>query len=307
MKILLLPFLILIFSCSNSPDYSTVEWLEWKKDSISNFPKDTWAKYTSPEEAGWSTKKLNDAKRFWENSQSSAFLAVYDGSILISWGEVDRRFLCHSVRKSLDNAMYGVAIDQGLIDLNATLGDLNITEITPLTTEEKEATVKDLIRSRSGVYLPAAYSLMPKRPERGSAKPGEKWFYNNWDFNVNQTILEEQTNMSIEGFFKNNIAVPLNMQDFRLMDVYDHKEVRSQHPAHPFRMSARDLARFALLFLNNGDWKRKQIISSDWIEESILPHSKLSENDIGEGDYGYLWWVSVMTDLRIWVCIMRPD
>ena len=108
-------------------------------------------------------------------------------------------------------------------------------------------------------------------------------------------------------FFKNNIAVPLNMQDFRLMDVYDHKEVRSQHPAHPFRMSARDLARFALLFLNNGDWKRKQIISSDWIEESILPHSKLSENDIGEGDYGYLWWVSVMTDLRIWVCIMRPD
>src|SRR5690554_6247319 len=154
MRPLTITFIVfLFFSCSKSVDYSSAEWLNWKKDSVSNFPYKNWMKYKTPEEAGWSTELLNEAKRQWEASQSSAFLVIYDGAVLVSWGEIDRRFLIHSARKSLDNAMYGVAVDQGLIDLKTTLAELNITEITPLTPQEKEATVMDLIRSRSGVYL----------------------------------------------------------------------------------------------------------------------------------------------------------
>jgi hypothetical protein len=82
------------------------------------------------------------------------------------------------------------------------------------------------------------------------------------------------------------------MQDFRLLDVYDHKEVRSQHPAHPFRMTARDLARFGLLYLNNGKWLDQQIIPSSWIKESTIVHSYLTKDDIGNADYGYEWWIS---------------
>lgn len=224
--------------------------------------------------------KTRGGQTILEKSQSSAFLVIYDGVVLVSWGEVDRRFLIHSARKSLDNVMYGVAIDQGLIDLNATLGDLNITELSLLTSQERQATVKDLIKSRSGVYLPSAYSLNENLPIRGSSKPGEKWYYNNWDFNVNESILEQQTREPIEEFFENNLAKPLNLQDFRLMDVYDHKEVRSQHPAHPFRMSARDLARIGLLYLNNGKWKKHQVISQNWIKESTKPHSKLDKEKV---------------------------
>lgn len=280
-------------SCVDDAAYTTAPWLAWDKDAVSYFPVQNWQKYQMPEDAGWSTEKLEAAKRFWEKSQSSAFLVIYDGAILVSWGEVDRRFLLHSARKSLANVMYGIAIDNGLIDLNSTLGDLNITERTPLTTEEKAAKVSDLIQSRSGIYLPAAYSLDNNLPKRGSAKPGEKWYYNNWDFNVNESIIEQLTRLPLEEFFNNEIAEPLNMQDYRLMDVYDHKEVRSQHPAHPFRMSARDLGRLGLLYLNQGKWKDQQIVSSSWVEESIQPHSKLDRRQVGKGtDYGYLWWIS---------------
>lgn len=288
-----LSLLFFLYSCSNEVDYTSVKWLEWDKDTVSYFPKQHWKKFKTPEEAGWSTEKLEEAKRFWENSQSSSFLVIYDGAVLVSWGEMDRRFLLHSARKSLDNVMYGIAIDKGLIDLNSTLGDLNINELTPLTTQEKEAKVIDLIKSRSGVYLPAAYSINNNLPARGSAKPGQKWYYNNWDFNVNESILEQQTGVSIEEFFEKNLAKPLNLQDFRVMDVYDHKEIRSQHPAHPFRMSARDLGRIGLLYLNNGLWKDNQVISSNWIKESTRPHSKLDDGEVGGGaDYGYLWWIS---------------
>jgi len=288
-----LNLLLLLFSCSNEVDYSAAQWLAWDKDTVSYFPEQHWEKYKTPEEAGWSTEKLKEAKRFWEQSQSSAFLVIYNGAILVSWGETDRRFLLHSARKSLDNIMYGSAIDAELIDLNSTLEDLNITEQTPLSTQEKSAKVIDLIQSRSGIYLPAAYSINKNLPKRGSAKPGQKWHYNNWDFNVNETIIEQQIGVPIEEFFNEKIAKPLDLQDFRLMDVYDHKEAISQHPAHPFRMSARDLGRIGLLYLNNGTWKDNQLISSNWIEESTSAHSKLEKGEVGNGtDYGYLWWVS---------------
>jgi CubicO group peptidase (beta-lactamase class C family) len=292
-KLLSLVLLINLFSCTSDVDYSSAPWLAWDKDTISYFPERQWNKYKTPEDAGWSTEKLEEAKHFWEESQSSAFLVIYDGAILVSWGETDRRFLLHSARKSIDNIMYGFAIDAELVDLNSTLEDLNITEQTPLNTQEKGAKVIDLIQSRSGIYLPAAYSINKNLPKRGSANPGEKWHYNNWDFNVNETILEQQTGVPIEEFFNKKIAKPLDLQDFRLMDVYDHKEESSQHPAHPFRMSARDLGRIVLLYLNNGTWKNDQLISSNWVEESTRAHSKLEKGEVGNGaDYGYLWWVS---------------
>jgi CubicO group peptidase (beta-lactamase class C family) len=288
-----LNLLLLLFSCSSEVDYSSVQWLAWDKDTVSYFPEQYWEKYKIPEEAGWSIEKLKKAKLFWEQSQSSALLVIYNGAILVSWGETERRFLLHSARKSLDNIMYGFAIDEELVDLNSTLEDLNITEQTPLTTQEKSAKVIDLIQSRSGIYFPAAYDINKNSPKRGSAKPGQKWHYNNWDFNVNETIIEQQTGVPIEEYFNEKIAKPLDLQDFRLMDVYDHKEAISQHPAHPFRMSAQDLGRIGLLYLNKGKWKNNQLISSNWIEESTRAHSKLEKGAVGNGsDYGYLWWIS---------------
>lgn len=290
---MILAGLILFASCSEPTDYSSAKWLVWRKDSVSHFPGANWKQYQNPVAAGWSEELLQIAKKEWERSESSAFLVVYDGAVLAAWGETDRRFLVHSVRKSLDNALYGIAIDQDLVDLNSTLAELNITEVSELTPEERQAKVHDLIRARSGIYLPAAYSLNQDLPGRGSAKPGERWFYNNWDFNVNQTIIEQQTGVPIEEYFQDKVAKPLGMQDFRLMDVYDHQEVRSVHPAHPYRMSARDLARFGLLYLNQGNWKGHQVIPKEWVLESIQPHSRLSREEIGYGtDYGYLWWIS---------------
>ena len=53
-------------------------------------------------------------------------------------------------------------------------------------------------------------------------------------------------------------------------------------------MSARDLARFGLLYLREGKWDGTQIVSQEWIRESTTPHSKFED---GRG-YGYLWWTA---------------
>lgn len=260
--------------------------------AIAQNPQGTWEQYKTPEEAGWSSEKLEQAKRLYDSLDAAAFMVVYDGKVLISWGDVERRFMCHSVRKSLLSALYGIQVDGGSIDLNKTLAELNIDDKSPLTQSEKQATIRDLLKARSGVYHPAAYetqAMKAKRPQRGSHARDTFWYYNNWDFNALGTIYEQEGGTDIFRDFKNRIADALQMEDFRLMDGYHHLEAEhSIHPAYPFRMSARDMARFGLLYLREGKWNGKQIISKEWIKESTTSYSDAGNR----GGYGYLWWIS---------------
>jgi CubicO group peptidase (beta-lactamase class C family) len=272
-----------------------------QEDKEPRYPGTSWSMYAVPEDAGWSSDRLSSAKALYDDIGSSAFLVVSDGAVLVAWGDIERRFMCHSVRKSFLSALYGIHVEEGTIDLENTLEELKIDDVPPLTKEEKQARIIHLLKSRSGVFHAAAYetpAMKERRPARGSTKPGEFWYYNNWDFNALCTIFEQETNARIFEEFKRRIADPLQMEDFRLMDTYYHlEEQHSIHPAYPFRMSARDMARFGLLFLRNGTWKNRAIIPGEWVEASRRAYSTVSYWE-GYG-YGYMWWVNIdETDVK---------
>jgi CubicO group peptidase (beta-lactamase class C family) len=254
-------------------------------------PQKTWQQYKTPEEAGFSSEKIIEAKKIYDGQDTAAYMVVYNGKVVISWGDVERRYMCHSVRKSLLSAVYGTHVDDGTIDLDKTLEELNIDDQSPLTKEEKQAVIRDLLKSRSGVYHPAAYEttgMKARRPKRGSHKRNSFWYYNNWDFNTLCAILRQETKTDFFEDFKNRIADPIQMEDFRLIDGYYHLEAEnSNFPAYPFRLSARDLARFGQLFLQEGKWNNKQLISKEWIKESTTSFSCAGPN-MG---YAYLWWI----------------
>ena len=247
-----------------------------------------------PEDVGYSSAKLEEAKQFAEQSGFDAVMALYDGKVLFSWGRVTENYNVHSIRKPFLSSLYGIHVNQGNINLDATMEELNIDDIPPsLTNEEKQATVRDLIKSRSGIYHEAAAEsqiMMDLRPERGSHAHGTFFYYNNWDFNVAGVVFEQQTGLNIYEEFKNKIADPIGMQDFRLENCGYHYELnKSIHPAYPFRMSARDMARFGALYQKNGIWNGRQIIPQKWIEESTSVYS-IEDSTLGAG-YGYMWKV----------------
>jgi len=126
------------------------------------------------------------------------------------------------------------------------------------------------------------------RPERHSHGPGTFYYYNNWDFNAVGTIFEQETGAKIFEEFSRRIAKPLQMEDFNVVDCWYNTGTESRHRYYGLRMSARDLARFGLLYLRKGRWKNKQIVSSEWVLESTATHSVIGSYR----GYGYMWSTS---------------
>lgn len=219
---------------------------------------------------------------------STALLAVRDGRVVFERGYHAHRSSVASVRKSLIGVLYGIAIHTGEIDLNATLEDLGIDDLSPLTQEEKQATIADLLKSRSGIYHPCVYGMEPGRPARGSHPPGTFWYYNNWDFNVLGTIYRQETGRTLAEAFEKFVAEPLEMQDFAAEDIFDVPGEESLHPVYKMRLSGRDLARVGHLFLKRGVWEQHRIVPEQWVRDSTTAWS-----DLGGGrGYGYLWWTA---------------
>ena len=163
------------------------------------YPKDSWQVITNPKQIGWSLEKLEDAKLIADSIGSDAVLIIHRGAILKAWGAIERKFMCHSMRKSLLSAMYGLYVDKGVLNLQQNLAEMGIDDSPiPLTKLEKTATIEQLLSSRSGIYLPAAYEWPTRKPQRGKFKPGENWFYpNNWDYNTLLSIFEKVTEKKI--------------------------------------------------------------------------------------------------------------
>lgn len=228
------------------------------------------------------------------DTRFDAFVALEDDKQIAQWGDADLPINTHSVRKSILSALYGIAIDKGMIRLDQSLAELGIDDAAaPLTVVEKTATVRDLLMARSGIYIEAAgevQGMKDRRPPRGSRRPGEQFYYNNWDFNVLGVIFERRTGLSIGDALNEWIAKPTGMTRFKPGHVIYDRVGYSEHRQFVIFMSASDLARFGALYANRGRWQNRQVVPQAWVEESTQALSEVVDMKPFDA-YGYLWWV----------------
>ncbi|MGF1455340.1 MAG: serine hydrolase domain-containing protein [Alphaproteobacteria bacterium] len=247
------------------------------------------------EALGWSPDGLARLRQTADDLGSLSLIIRTGDKTVFTHGRIDARQTLHSVRKSLVSVLMGLALEQDAVRLSDTLADLGIDDLTPLSDVERGATVMQLMASRSGITLPAAAQGTPdRRPARGTLKPGERWVYNNFDFNVVDAIYRQTMGEPIFEAFATRIAAPLCMEDYRPQDgrtqyLTSWGRKVSRFPVNHFRMSARDLARFATLVLDDGRWGARQVVPETWIRESTRPLSQTGEPLLDA--YGLMWWV----------------
>lgn len=264
------------------------------QERVVHFPAAEWEVVDRPETLGLRSSALAQAKAYADSAlKTAAVMVIVDGKVAYQWGEVDTKFNTHSIRKSFMSALYGKYVSRGLIDLDATLDDLGINDVQGLSELELTATVRDLLKARSGVYHDAHYEtagMKRLKPARHAHKPGTFWYYNNWDFNALNSIFKQQTGLDYYEAIEADFAGPIGMQDYTAADGTYFTGPESVHDAYPFQITARDLARFGWLMLNMGQWNGNQVIDSAWVEESVRYHSDATLSNTS--GYSYLWWVA---------------
>ena len=262
------------------------------------YPGANWTR-TSAADAGYSQAGLDSVRALLAQGASTGFMAVADGRVLMEYGDLDTLSYLASVRKSILAMLYGNYVASGKVNLDKTLAQLGIDDVGGLLPSEKEATIRDLLTARSGVYHEAsnAGDDLASAPPRGSQKHGTYQLYSNWDFNAAGTAFELETGRNIYDALETDLATPIGMQDWR-RDIQRKTgdSTKSRHLAYHMHLSTRDMARVGLLMLREGNWAGVQVVPQAWVKEITRPVTPVGQmNPAGRRNgpfgYGYLWWI----------------
>jgi len=208
-----------------------------------------------------------------------------------------------SASKSVVSALAGIAIHQGLIKsvhekLSALLPEYHFANPSPL---KEQITLKDLLDNQSSVNYDEAWDKsMGNENDMGFSNdwvkytfdlpmldtPGVKGRYNSGNPITVGYIIEKHAGMKMYDYAAKNLFGPLGITDFE----WNFKPDRSNSDNFcQVRLTPRDMAKFGLLFFNNGLWQGKQVIPAEWVAESTAKQS------VVQGvDYGYFWWLKYL-------------
>ena len=95
--------------------------------------------------------------------------------------------------------------------------------------------------------------------------PGDKYNYSGGCSQVLAAIIERVTKMSVDKFTEQHLFKPLGIEKYTWVNNSDGKP----SAASGLRLRSRDMAKFGLLFLNNGKWNGKQIIPSHLVAQTL--------------------------------------
>jgi CubicO group peptidase (beta-lactamase class C family) len=282
------------------------------------FPGKDW-KIASPESQGIDSVKLQKAIDYF-SSEITSKKSYVGGLVIIRngyliWGNTDsyKPYGVMSVSKSFLSTGLGLMIEDGKVKLSTKVKDIDkrIGTKYPDVTFRHFATMTSGYDGKHISALDPGYecdqqgrcdSWDPGTPLEPFFPPGEKFRY--WD----EAEMEMSYALGLIGgsanyvrdLLQSRIARQIEMENFTWRDI---PSTVGTVPAMNggLKTSARDLARFGLLFLNRGNWNEKQLISSAWVDEAKSVQVPVSvPNDInprakGSGAYGYNWWVNGIT------------
>jgi CubicO group peptidase (beta-lactamase class C family) len=282
----------------------------FQSPSTSYWPTDEWLNST-PEEQGMDSSRLNELKDYIEKYYSrtmDSLIIVRNGYIILeeypSGLNPDTLHILHSVTKSFTSALIGIAIKQELIkNVNQKVLDFFPNRsIANLSPEKQNMTLEHLLTMTTGFqWNEWQYSYEDNRNDlirainsgdfvqfmldlpMGST-PGTVWTYCTGASHLLSAIIEAVSNKSTLTFAQEYLFGPLGITDVYWQ--YDSQHV--YYGGSALHLNPRDMAKFGLLFLNNGSWDGQQIIPSDWIFNSTSTiYHQFSEEYNG---YGYQWW-----------------
>lgn len=242
--------------------------------------------------------------------KTHAFIAIKSGQIVFerygASNNKDDTYPSWSMAKSMTHALAGIAVEQGAIDLDTPV---SVPEWQSGKDPRAKITLEQLLRMSSGLRFKEEYEDAGASDTIemlfGSGKadvaqfaarmplehaPGTFWSYSSGTTNIICRLLTDALRLDQAGF-----------EAFMREHLFDAIGMTSAIPkfdaAGTFIGSsfcfctARDFARFGLLYMRGGHWDGAQILSQAWIDHARTP-TPIVPSDEPMG-YGAHWWLGL--------------
>ncbi len=221
--------------------------------------------------------------------------SVTDGTRLLSW----------SMAKSVLHAVVGLLVGDGLLDLDAPV---DVPEWSDPDDPRHAITLRQLLAMRDGLDFVEDYVVDGGIDERVSdviemlfgagrsdmahfaadrplaAAPGERFSYSSGTSNIISSIVARVVGhgLSYEEFLRSRLFAPLGMHSA----APEFDEAGTWVASSYLRATARDFARFGLLYLRDGVWDGTRVLPGGWVDYG----RSMASHDPVDGPYGAHWW-----------------
>ncbi|HEX6220958.1 MAG TPA: serine hydrolase [Acidimicrobiia bacterium] len=240
-----------------------------------------------------------------------AFVIIEDGTLIYEWYRDDHGpaipSMLFSVSKSVTSLLVGAAIHDGLIGSVADPVTAYIPELADRGFDR--VTVEDVLRMDSdldyieddnpfGIHVEFNYTAdlegdilnLQLRDE-----PGHAFRYKSGDNAVLGLLLDRALgSTSITDYLNTRLLAQMGSEHGGAWSTDDVGGLERTWCC--LALTARDVARFGQLILNQGSWNDEQLVPPDYLEASFIPAYRADDwppdyENSRLTSYGYQWWL----------------
>ena len=295
-------FLVIVLT---GPSFGAQYWptMVWKKNS--------------PQALGFDPKSIDRMFQFVQKKKFpiDSVVIVRNGYLIGEFyaNSNDQKSLSniYSVTKSFTSALIGIAIDKGHIkNERQTLGSIfSKNSVVKNDPKLKNIEIKHLLTMTSGLktrdnHLSNYSGIFKLRNAKNwvnyilslgiEKNPGQHYNYSNGGSHILAAILTEITKEPVAKYAERHLFSHIGIKRYK----WEKDPQGINHGYSNLQLSARDMAKLGILYLNKGRWGDKQIISASWIKKSLKTHSYPNKGRYNPlrlypyNGYGYQWWNS---------------
>lgn len=237
----------------------------------------------SPQSLGWCQQKIDAMYDYLEDNNSKAFILLKDGKIVLEkyFGSFNQTSTWYwaSAGKTLTSFMTGIAQQEGYLSITDTTSHYLGQGWTDCTSQQEEKiTIWNQLTMTSGLddgvpdnFCTLDTCLVYK------ADAGSRWAYHNGPYTVLDGVIGNATGVTLNSYTTQKLKNPTGMTG--MFYSVDYNNV--------FFSTARSMARFGLLILNQGNWNGNQLMTDQtYFNQMVTPSQSINNS------YGYLWWLN---------------
>jgi CubicO group peptidase (beta-lactamase class C family) len=240
---------------------------------------------------------------------TSSFLVVHHDRLVderyFDGADRQARQTSFSVAKSMVSTLVGIAIDEGLVGSVEDPVTRYLPELAARDPRFGRVTLRDLLTMSSGLgywetdlpwpwtddtytYYGVDLRDVALNRTRVEGSPGQRWQYDNYHPLLLGMVLERATGMPVSDYASTRLWRPLGAEADATWNL-DSRRSGLEKLESGLNATPADFARFGLLFLHDGEWNGRRIVSKDWVRAATAADATTDPADF----YQYLWWVDV--------------